>query len=197
MALFCATLKRKLSFSLKISLSQPCSDLLVWDFVCLSLEISIHLFFFPFLFPSLCFFVCPYLVSIVTVISLSFTFFNAVLEFSYWCINTIFNAGGSFFFLLFFIHIICYFLLLACKALRIVINFLVLWSIYQSSSLIHFKNGPEYFTRGTAKVFIPLTRFLLQSSVSRSLSFLRQSFLIFSFISVCLMVSVSNIPKYM
>ena len=29
------------------------------------------------------------------------------------------------------------------------------------SSLVHFKNGPEYLTRGTVQVFIFLTRFLL------------------------------------
>ena len=44
-----------------------------------------------------------------------------------------------------------------------VISFLVLWSICLSSSLVHFRKGPEYLTRGTAQVFIPLIRFLLES----------------------------------
>ena len=38
------------SFSLKVSLSQPCSNFLVWYFLCLSLEVSIELFSFTFLF---------------------------------------------------------------------------------------------------------------------------------------------------
>ena len=57
---------------------------------------------------------------------------------------------------------------LGCSALCIVISFLVLWSICRSSSLVHFKNGPEYLIMGTAHVFIPLKRFLLQSLVSKS-----------------------------
>ena len=54
-----------------------------------------------------------------------------------------------------------------------------------------------YLSRRTVQVFIPLMRFLLQSLVSRSfLVQLRYSF--FSpFISNCLMVTVSNIPKDM
>ena len=40
------------------------------------------------------------------------------------------------------------------KALGIIMSFLVFWSIFWSSSLIHFKNSPEYLTKGTAKVFI-------------------------------------------
>ena len=37
---------------------------------------------------------------------------------------------------------------LGCNALCMVISILVLWSICSSSSLDHFKNGPEYLTRG-------------------------------------------------
>ena len=44
---------------------------------------------------------------------------------------------------------------LRCKALCIVISFLVLWSICLSSSLVHLRKGPEYLTSGTAQVFIP------------------------------------------
>ena len=84
-----------------------------------------------------------------------------------------------------------------CKKLCKVNNFLVLWSICLSYSLVHFKNGQEYFTTGTVQVYIPVMRFLLQSLVSRSFLILqRHSFLMFSLISVCLLVSVSNIYKF-
>ena len=46
---------------------------------------------------------------------------------------------------------------LRCKALCMVINFLVVWSI--CLSLVHFKNNPEYLTRRTALVFILLIRY--------------------------------------
>ena len=52
------------------------------------------------------------------------------------------------------------------KALCIVISFVVLWSICLSSSLVHFKNCPEYLTRVTAQVFILLMKFLPYSFVS-------------------------------
>ena len=71
---------------------------------------------------------------------------------------------------------------LGCNAFFMGISFLVHWSICLSSSLVHFKNGPEYLTRGTAQVFIPLTRFLLWNFVSNNfLALLRYSFLIFFF----------------
>ena len=38
--------QKRFSFSLKVSLSQPCSSFLVWNVTCLSLEMSIQLFFF-------------------------------------------------------------------------------------------------------------------------------------------------------
>ena len=57
---------------------------------------------------------------------------------------------------------------LGCNALCMVISFLVLWSICLSSSLVHLRKGPEYVTRGTAQVFIPLIRLLLLSFVSSS-----------------------------
>ena len=72
---------------------------------------------------------------------------------------------------------------LGCNALCIVISFLVLWSICLTSSLVHLRKGPEYLTRGTAQIFIPLIRFLLLSFVSSSfLVLLRDSFRGFSFI---------------
>ena len=83
---------------------------------------------------------------------------------------------------------------LGCRALCIVISFLVLWFIYPSSSLVYLRNSPEYLTSGKTQVFIPLIRCLLLSFVSSSfLVLLRYSFWIFSFISTCLMVSASII----
>ena len=83
---------------------------------------------------------------------------------------------------------------LRCNALCMVISFLVLWSIY----LVHLRKGPEYLTKGTAQVFIPLIRFLLLSFVSSSfLVLLKYSFWILFFISTCLIVSASKIPKYL
>ena len=57
---------------------------------------------------------------------------------------------------------------LGCKVLWIVISFLFLWFICWTSSLVHFKNSPEYLRRKTAKESITLMRFLLCSLVSRS-----------------------------
>ena len=44
----------------------PCPDLLVGNFTNLSLEISIQLFFFPFLFPSHC---CSFYLNVVSAVS--------------------------------------------------------------------------------------------------------------------------------
>ena len=82
------------------------------------------------------------------------------------------------------------------KALCMVNWVLVIWSICLSSSLVHFKNGPEYRTRGTGQVLISFIRLLLYRLVSsRFFLLLRYSFLIISFISTCLRVSTSNIPN--
>ena len=74
--------------------------------------------------------------------------------------------------------------------------FLVFLSICTSSFLVHFKNGPDYFTSGKAMVFIPFIRFPWYCLVSSSFLFLPRCFLNFSFISTFLMVSDSNIPTY-
>ena len=74
------------------------------------------------------------------------------------------------------------------QALCIVINFLVFWFICLSCSLVYFKNGPEWLTRGTDQLFFffPLIRFLLQNLVLRSfLVLLRLSFLFFFFHPCC------------
>ena len=58
----------------------------------------------------------------------------------------------------------------------------VLWSICWSSSLTHFKNGPDYYTMRTAHVFIPFMRLLPYSLVLSSFLILRRYiFSIFSF----------------
>ena len=73
---------------------------------------------------------------------------------------------------------------LGYKPLSIVINFLVFWSIYLNSSFVHFMISPEYLTRWTAKMFIPLLIFLFQSLVSRIfLIYRRNSFFFFFFFS--------------
>ena len=72
--------------------------------------------------------------------------------------------------------------LLRCKALRIDINFLVLWSIFLNSSLVQFKKGPECLLRETDQVFIPLIRCLRQSLVSRSFLVLLRYYYLFSFL---------------
>ena len=67
---------------------------------------------------------------------------------------------------------------LGCNAVCMVISFLMIWSIC-FFSLINFKNGPEYLTKGTALVFISFIGFQLYSFVSsRFLVLLRFSFII-------------------
>ena len=57
---------------------------------------------------------------------------------------------------------------LGCKPSCIVMSYLVLWFI-RWSSLVNFKNGPEYLMRGTAQVFISLIEFLQCSLFSSGL----------------------------
>ena len=86
-------------------------------------------------------------------------------------------------------------LYLGCKNLGIFINFLVLWFIFQSSSIVHFNSAPKSLTRRTTQVFFLSIRFLQKSKVSRIfLVLLRYYFLIF-FLHLCLMLSSSNVPK--
>ena len=47
--------------------------------------------------------------------------------------------------------------------------FLVLWPFCWSTTLVHFKIGPEYLTTETTQVFIPYMRFLQCSLVSSCL----------------------------
>ena len=125
-----------------------------------------ELFSFPFLFPSFCHSVIYRVVSVVSDgrNKSSFVFFYVVLD---GCVKlssmmaiplppsflgTYSRSTSS----------------LGCNALCIVISFLVLWSIFLSSSLVHLRKGPEYLMRGTAQVFISLIRFLQESFVTSS-----------------------------
>ena len=150
---------------------------------------------FPFLFPSYCHSVVHRVISIVSdgCNESSIVFLYIVFESLYRCVNAVsvlasplpppfldtYSLSTS---------------SLECNTLCMVISFLVLWFICLISSLVHFRKGPEYLTR----VFIPLIRFRLESFVSSSfLVLLGYSFWIFFFISTCLMVSASKIPKYL
>ena len=147
MALFCATIQRD-------SLS-----LLRFPFLlvsCLLLEISLQLFFFPFLLPS---------IVVLLIFMLLELFLVAVINLSW------------FFFMLSLNHLITASMLssmpvsfppppflnkynlslssLGCKALCIIISFLVFWSICGSSYFIHFKNYYYYYFT-PSKFFTPV-----------------------------------------
>ena len=115
----------------------------MWDFVILSLEISIQLFFFPFLFPGYCCSVDFYVTC---------TFFSAhdkclllfLMKSSSPCIDAstqssmLTNPLPSYF-------LDTYILSMSpqgCKALRIVVSFNIHWYFCLSSSLFHFKKNP-------------------------------------------------------
>ena len=151
------------------------------------------MFSFPFLFPSRChsFVYCVVGIASDGCNQSSFVFFYVFLEPLHECVNGVFDAGKSSS-TLFLDTFSLPTSSLECNALCMVISFLVLWSICLSSSLVHLKKSPEYLTRDTAQVFIPLIRFLLESFVSSSFRvLLRYSFRIVSFICTCLMVSAS------
>ena len=81
--------------------------------------------------------------------------------------------------LFFMSYRVCLCHLSGVKPLCIIINFLVHWSIFLCSSLVQFKKGAEYLSSKTAKVFIPLIKFLLQILVSRRFLYLLRYFLLF------------------
>ena len=122
-----------------------------------------------------------------------FALLNVVFTSFYWCTNTILNAVESF--SSFFSWHLQFISFLRCKAYCIVINFLIFWSICQSSFINHLKNCLEYLTRENTQLFISLMKYLLKCLVSRSFLVLLRC--TFPFISACLMVSVSNVPKYL
>ena len=61
---------------------------------------------------------------------------------------------------------------------RCILNSLhILESTFWNSFLVHFKNGPQYLTRRTVQVFMPLMRFLLQ--FQEAFSFVWDTFFFF------------------
>ena len=75
----------------------PCPRFLVWDFVCLSLEISIQLFFLPFLLSG---YYCLVDSRVVCIVSgqcnqYYFALLYEVFESLHRCINAIFHTGKS------------------------------------------------------------------------------------------------------
>ena len=91
--------QKRFSFSLKVSLFQPCPSFLVWDFACLSLEMSIQsLLFFPIFLLSGYF--CSIDPCVVCIVSgdcnqSSSALFYVVFSSLYRCIDVILNAGKS------------------------------------------------------------------------------------------------------
>ena len=81
----------------------------------------------------------------------------------------------------------------------IAINFLFIWSIGPSSSLVHFKNNPLYLYKKDCPVVdsfnINSTAELGFKKFSHSFEVLYSYFFI-HFCSACVMMPVSNIPRY-
>ena len=153
MALFCAAIRRDSVYLLRFLLATSkfsCERFrlfIAWNF---HRVVFLPIFVFWLFLFCWCLF---YLLFLVAVVFLSL----------YRCIDTILNAAkisSSFSW-----HIQSVNDISGCKALCLVISFLVLWSLYWSSSLVHFKNSPEYLIKGTVQVFTPLMRFLLCSLV--------------------------------
>ena len=139
------------------------------------LKPPIELFFFPFLFPSYCLFVHR----VFSIVSdgckqSSFVFSYVVFESFVSMCQRCLRCWQVLFLPLFLIHIVCQRRLWDVVPYAWSLVFLVLWSICLSLSLVHFRKGPEYLTRGTAQVFITFIRFLLLSFVSSG--FLQYSF---------------------
>ena len=122
------------------------------NFLSLSLEISVQLFFLQFLFPRYCCSVCPFIVIVVTGRCNQFflDLFNVVFEFS--------NLRPRYHQYCFSWHILCLSMpYLGCK--RPCASSSTFLPSDLSSSAVYFKNSPEYLARETPQVF---WRFLLQ-----------------------------------
>ena len=91
------------------------------------------------------------------------------------------NCWQVLFLLLFLTQIICQRHFWDVIAYAWLLFVFVLWSICLSSSLVHFKNDPEYLTRWIAQVFTPFIRFQQYSFVLSSFLVLRYCFLNFFF----------------
>ena len=90
-------LSEEIQFPLKVSFSYPCPSFLVWDFAHLSLETSIQLFFFLFLFSGYICFVNACIFYVVTggCNQSSSALFYVVFWLLYRCINAILKSGES------------------------------------------------------------------------------------------------------
>ena len=172
---FCAATRRDL-FSV-LMFPFICPRFLEWDIACLSLEISVQLYFFPSLF---CCYFCSVDACFVCIVSSDCNQSSSALFL--WSLRLVVLTLSWMLASLLPLFLNAFSLStssLVWKALCIVMSF-VLWSICGSSSLVYFKNGPECFTWGKNQVFIPLMRFLLCSLASSTFLVLpRFSFLIF------------------
>ena len=84
---------------------------------------------------------------------------------------------------------------LGCKALCIVINFLLLWSICLSFSLVHFKKGSEYLKRGTVQSFFYSFDEISSAEFAfKEFSFFSEVLFPYFFFHLFLLVSTYNIP---
>ena len=139
----------------------------MWEFACLSLEISMQLFLFQFSFSNYC---CSVYTCFDCVVCGHYNQYLFAL-FIYSLSHRINESKLSW---ILASPLPPYFLdirslstsYLVCKALCIFIYFLSLGYIFGRSSFVLFKNGPEYFTRRTVQVFIRLPRFLQNSLFS-------------------------------
>ena len=105
---------------------------------------------------------------LVAAISISLLFFLCSLRVvlpMYW---PYLQCWRFLFLLLFLTHIVCLYHLWDVRRYASSWVFLFSWFICWSSSLVHIKNGPEYLSKGSALVFLPLMWFLKCSFVSSS-----------------------------
>ena len=86
-----------------------------------------------------------------------------------------------------------------CKALCIVMSFLVFWSICWSSFLMYLKNGHESLTRRTGQLFITLMGFFLYSFeyFSRFSEILFFFFLFTPLVWWCMLLIFPNICQFL
>ena len=170
----------------------------MWDIVYKSFKAPIELFFIPFLFHCYCRLFGHRVDSIVSdgCNQSSFVLFYIVHESLYRCVNTVCAAGKSSSTLLsWYIEYVNIVSVIYC----------LMHGHYFSCSLVHlfrffsgpFKKCPEYLKRSTARVFILLIMFLLDSFITSNFLVLLRYSDCFSFFFISLIVLASNIPKYM
>ena len=166
LALFCTAINRDSVSLLRCPLSHA---QVKWNFLGLSLELSIQLLFFQFFssrFCDYCFILFVFesiLLLLAAVISLSLLFF--VYSLTPWIIVSVQSSTLVSYLLPFFLD--------ASTVISQVPGFgnhhqFLYPLVHLSSFLVHFQKGQKYFPRSSAQVFIPLMRFLLQSLISRS-----------------------------